>query len=87
MLLKAATIGALISYGQEVEAAEAAVVAAQKKSGPTLDAEFATSYYEREAATRDKVRAALNLRIPIYQGGRDDADVAAMQAQLHNPPV
>jgi len=69
---------------QEVEAAEAAVVAAQKKSGPTLDAEFATSYYEREAATRDKVRAALNLRIPIYQGGRDDADVAAMQAQLHN---
>jgi outer membrane protein TolC len=69
---------------QEVESAEAALAAAQKKSGPTLDAEFQTSYYEREAATRDKVRAALNLRIPIYQGGRDDADVAKMQALLQN---
>ena len=67
---------------QEVAAAEAALVAEKKQSGPTLDAEFQTSYYERVDGSRDKVRAALNLRIPIYQGGRDDADVAKVQALL-----
>jgi outer membrane protein TolC len=69
---------------QDVEAAEAALVAAQKKYGPTLDAELQTSYWERVTLARDNVRAALNLRIPIYQGGRDQADMAQMQAHLQS---
>jgi outer membrane protein TolC len=75
---------ALLRLRKEVAAAESALAAVRNKHKPTLDAEFQASYYDRALGLRDTWRAALNFRVPIYSGGRTDAEVAETDARLHN---
>jgi len=67
---------------EEVAAAEQALKAAKGKGRPTLDAQLQVSAYERSIGARDNARASLNLRVPIYQGGRNQSAVAQANALL-----
>lgn len=75
---------ALLRLRKEVTAAEMALAAVRNRHKPTLDAELQASYWERDLGLRDRWRAGLNLRVPIYSGGRTDAEVAEAGARLHN---
>ena len=50
---------------------------------PVLTADGEAAWYEREFNSRDELRATLNLRIPLYQGGEDSAAIATSLARLH----
>ncbi len=67
---------------EEVASAEQALRAAKGQGRPTLDAELQVSAYERNIGSRDAARASLNLRVPIYQGGRNQSAVAKASALL-----
>lgn len=67
---------------EEVSSAEQALKAAKGQGRPTLDVELEVSAYERNIGSRDNARASLNLRIPIYQGGRNQSAVALASAFL-----
>ncbi len=67
---------------QEVEAARATLAAERARRRPTLDLELEASEYERRYASRNDTRAALVLRVPIYQGGTETAAIARAQAAV-----
>ncbi len=67
---------------KEVEAAKAQFAAERARRRPVLSAEFEAADYQRELASRDRLRAGLNLRIPLYQGGEDQAAIARAAADL-----
>lgn len=67
---------------EEVASAEQAFKAAKGQGRPTLDVELQVSAYEKIRASRDNARASLNLRVPIYQGGRNRSAVALASAVL-----
>ncbi|MEE8388393.1 MAG: TolC family protein [Acidiferrobacterales bacterium] len=67
---------------EEVASAEQALKAAKGQGRPTLDAEFEVSAYERNIGSRDNARVSLNLRVPIYQGGRNQSAEAQASAFL-----
>jgi outer membrane protein TolC len=72
----------LVALRKEVEAARATVVAERTRRRPMLSAELEAAEYERAIGSRNDVRAALNLRIPLYQGGEDTAAIAHAVATL-----
>lgn len=74
---------ALVALRQEAEAARAQVAAERARRYPVLSAEGEAAYYERDFASRDDLRATLNLRIPLWQGGEDRAAIALALARLH----
>ena len=67
---------------REVDAARETVAAERARKHPLLSAEAEAGYYARELASRDERRAALNLHVPLLQGGEDRAVLARAQAQL-----
>jgi outer membrane protein TolC len=74
---------AVLAMRRDVDAARASLAAQRARIRPVLSAEAEAAWYERKFASRDELRATLNLRVPIYQGGEDKADVAASLARLH----
>jgi len=68
---------------KEVESARARVDAERARRYPVLSAEGEVARYEREFPGRDDVRATLNLRIPIWQGGEDRAAIEAALARFN----
>ena len=72
----------LVALRKEVDAARAALASERARRRPTLEAEFEAAEYERAIGSRDDVRATLNLRIPLYQGGEDAAAIARAAAEL-----
>jgi outer membrane protein TolC len=66
---------------QQLEAAEQAVQVARAGARPQLDAEAQASAWERAFGARNSWQVGLNLRIPLYQGGRNSAAVAESAAQ------
>ncbi|MBI5330361.1 MAG: TolC family protein [Betaproteobacteria bacterium] len=56
-------------------------VRAERK--PSLEFEAEAARWSRTAATRDDLRAGVNLVWPLWQGGRDDARLAREQARFH----
>ncbi|OGI41664.1 MAG: hypothetical protein A2150_02930 [Candidatus Muproteobacteria bacterium RBG_16_64_11] len=74
---------ALAVLRKDTEAARALVDAERARRRPVLSAEFEAAAYERELQARDDLRATLNLRIPLYQGGEDRAAIAQALARLH----
>ena len=74
---------ALVAQRQETESARAQVVAERARRYPVLSAEGEAARYEREYISRDDLRATLNLRIPLWQGGEDRAAMALALARLH----
>lgn len=74
---------ALQALRREAEAARQALAAERARRRPVLTAEGEAAWYEREFTSRDELRATLNLRIPLYQGGEDRAAIAAGLARWH----
>jgi outer membrane protein TolC len=74
---------ALVSLRQETEGARAQVAAERARNAPVLSAEGEAAYYERDFVSRDDLRATLNLRVPLWQGGEDRAAIALALARLH----
>lgn len=71
-----------LALRREVEAARQALAAERARRRPTLSAELEAADYERALASRSDRRAALNLRIPLYQGGEENAAIARAAAVL-----
>jgi outer membrane protein TolC len=74
---------ALLALRHETEAARLTLTAERARRRPVLTADGEAAWYEREFNSRDELRATLNLRIPLYQGGEDSAAIAAGLARLH----
>ena len=66
----------------EVEAARQQLVAADKRYGPVLRGELAANAWNRETRSTDPFEAALVLELPLYTGGRDDAETAVARSAL-----
>jgi outer membrane protein TolC len=73
----------LLALRRETEAAREQVAAERARRYPVLSAEGELAHYERDFASRSDVRAALNLRVPLWQGGEDSAAIGAAVARLH----
>jgi outer membrane protein TolC len=73
----------LVALRQETEAARAQVTAERARSYPVLSAEGEAARYVRDLPSRDDLRATLNLRIPLTQGGEDQAAIALALARLY----
>lgn len=67
---------------EHLAAARHEINAARRGGGPTLRGELEAAEYQRELGSRDPLRAGLILEIPLYQGGRVGADVAAARARF-----
>jgi len=63
----------LLALRAEAEAAREQLRAARYGNRPVVRGELQAADYEREFATRDKYRAAISLEVPLYSGGRLDA--------------
>ncbi len=66
----------------EVTAARQALVAADRRYGPVLSAELGANAWRRETRSTHPFEAALVVEIPLFTGGRDDAETAAARAAL-----
>ena len=68
---------------QALDAAQHRLAAIRAENMPSLEFEAEAANWSRETATRDDLRAGLNVVWPIYQGKRVDARLAKEQAQFH----
>lgn len=66
----------------EVSAAREALVAADRRYGPVLSAELGANAWRRETRSTHPFEAALVVELPLFTGGRDDAETAAARAAL-----
>ncbi|WP_456417981.1 TolC family protein [Thiolapillus sp.] len=73
---------ALQSLRKHIAAAEQLLVAAQKRYGPVLRGELGAYQYHRDTGSTSPFRAALVLEMPLYNGGRENAEVARARAEL-----
>lgn len=73
----------LLAQKQLLDAAQNRLAAIRSENGPSVEFEAEAANWSRDAATRDELRAGLNLVWPIYQGRRVDAKLAKEQAQFH----
>lgn len=72
-----------LALHKEAEAARALARAERARRHPVLSAEGELARYEREFISRDDVRATLNLRVPLWQGGEDRAAIEQALARQH----
>ncbi len=73
---------ALKSLQKRILAAEQMLSAAGKRYGPVLRGELGAHQYHRETRSTSPFSAALVLEMPLYSGGRDDAETARARAEL-----
>ncbi len=66
----------------QLAAARQRVTGVRASDGPRLEAEAEAGAYSRDGASRDSVRAGINLVWPLSQGGRMDGEMAREQARL-----
>jgi len=71
----------LLAARRELEAARLQADAERARRYPVLSAEGEVARYEREYISRDDVRATLNLRVPLWQGGEDRGAIEAALAR------
>ena len=67
---------------QKITAAEQKLAAAGKRYGPVIRGELGAHGYARETRSTEPFSAALVLEMPLYSGGRDDAETARARAEL-----
>lgn len=72
---------AVLALRKELEAAQAQAAAERARRYPVVSAEGEVAAYERDFVSRDDVRATLNLRIPLWQGGEDRGAIEAALAR------
>ncbi|WP_457675052.1 TolC family protein [Thiolapillus sp.] len=65
-----------------ITAADRTLAAAARRYGPVLRGEMLASYYNRETRSTSPFSAALVLEMPLFSGGRDDAETARARADL-----
>ncbi|WP_456373078.1 TolC family protein [Thiolapillus sp.] len=63
-------------------AAKQTLEAAARRYGPVLRGEMQANYYNRETRSTAPFSAALVLEMPLYSGGREDAETARARAEL-----
>jgi len=71
----------LLAARKDLEAARLQADAERARRYPVLSAEGEVARYEREFISRDDVRATLNLRVPLWQGGEDRGAIEAALAR------
>ena len=67
---------------QKITAAEQKLAAAGKRYGSVIRGELGAHGYARETRSTEPFSAALVLEMPLYSGGRDDAETARARAEL-----
>ncbi|BAO45295.1 TolC family protein [Thiolapillus brandeum] len=67
---------------QRITAARQTLEAAARRYGPVLRGEMLANYYNRETRSTSPFSAALVLEMPLYSGGREDAEAAKARARL-----
>jgi outer membrane protein TolC len=72
----------LLALRAEVEALEQRLRAAAALDNPVLRAELETASYNRNLGGRNPLTASLVLEVPLFSGGRVDAQVARERAHL-----
>ena len=72
----------LKSLKKKIVAAEQSLSAAGKRYGPVLRGELGVHQYYRETRSTSPFDAALVLEMPLYTGGRSDAEAAKARAEL-----
>ena len=72
----------ILGLQAKVDAARQALVAADRRYGPVLRGELAANAWNRETRSTNPFEAALVLELPLYSGGRDDAETAAARSAL-----
>ena len=72
----------LKSLRAELEAARKQLQASEASDNPVLRGELEAATYERDLGGRNPLTAALVLEVPLYTGGRTDAQAAEARAQL-----
>ncbi|WP_457668131.1 TolC family protein [Thiolapillus sp.] len=72
----------LKALAQKITAAQQKLAAAGKRYGPVLRGELGAHGYARETRSTEPFSAALVLEMPLYSGGRDDAETARARAEL-----
>lgn len=65
-----------------LEAAQQRVAEARAGNRPVINGELEAAAYSRETRTRDPFRAGVVLEMPIYSGGRLEAEVARRRAEV-----
>lgn len=73
----------LAAQKQLLDAAQNRLASIRAENRPSLEFEAEAATWSRDAATRDELRAGVNLVWPLYQGKRVDARIAKEQAQFH----
>jgi outer membrane protein TolC len=73
---------ALKALRQRITAARQTLEAAARRYGPVLRGEMLANYYHRETRSTSPFSAALVLEMPLYSGGREDAEAAKARAGL-----
>lgn len=73
----------LAAQKQLRDAAQNRLASIRAENRPSLEFEAEAATWSRDAATRDELRAGVNLVWPLYQGKRVDARIAKEQAQFH----
>ncbi|MGC9458058.1 MAG: TolC family protein, partial [Halothiobacillaceae bacterium] len=71
----------LAAMRTEYEAVSRQVDAARAGNLPEIYIELDAGEYSRELGSRDRFRAGVYLEMPLYRGGRTDAEVGAAQAE------
>jgi outer membrane protein TolC len=74
----------ILAARAQVESSLASVAVAKAGDNPVLSAEAELSGYERKFGSRDDARVGLKLEVPLFSGGRNDADIARSRAELRN---
>jgi outer membrane protein TolC len=72
----------LLALRSEVEALEQRVQAAAADDNPVLRAQLEAASYNRELGGRNPMTASLVLEVPLFSGGRVDAQLARERAHL-----
>ncbi len=72
----------LQSLRKRIAAAERMLAAAEKRYGPVLRGEIGAYQYHRETGSTSPLSAALVLEMPLYSGGRGNAETAGARADL-----
>jgi outer membrane protein TolC len=72
----------LKSLRADVEAARKQLQASEATDNPVLRGELEAATYERDLGGRNPLTAALVLEVPLYSGGRTDAEAAEARALL-----
>ena len=72
----------LKSLHAEVAGLEQSLIQARSSNNPRLTGKLEAYSYSRELASSDNFRAGLTLEIPLWTGGRSDAEQARAQAAL-----